>query len=260
MTRESCVVAVDVGNSAVKLCVRKASSDDPIDLSIAITDPQWPQQAIGWVRQQLGCQRTHWRVASVHRGAADALESAIDDESNEDDFSKVSRHDVPMQVRVEQPDKLGIDRLLGCYAAANRFGAPLVVVDAGSAVTIDWVDEETTFRGGAILPGLRLQSKALAVGTDALPQIDWMDKTPVSVPATNTVAAIRLGVLSSVAGAIDSLTASYLSHSSDETGKKPRLVMTGGDSSAISPYLRSEHQIAPNLVCRGLLDLREFGQ
>lgn len=280
MSTDTCIVAVDVGNSAVKLCVRqvdrecnKSVQDDAalVDHAIATTKSNWSQEAVQWVRGQVGCKKTSWRIATVHRAAADQLEQTIKDAcipdqnepGDEDAIDRISRHDVPMQVDVDQPDRLGIDRLIGAYAAAKRFDGPLVVVDAGSAVTVDWVNSERVFCGGAILPGLRLQSKALASGTDALPEISWDQAAQQSGPGTNTADAIRLGVLTGLAGGIDRLAIEYSAAKCSEannladtsSGKTYRIVLTGGDATTLSRYLRCDHDHIPNLVCRGLLDL-----
>ncbi|NND96190.1 MAG: type III pantothenate kinase [Pirellulaceae bacterium] len=270
MTNDTCIVAVDVGNSAVKLCVQRGdgspvlgrdavdTDDSLIDHAIAIDAADWQRDAMRWVSQRVGCRTAHWRIASVHRRAADELERAIQESIPRDSdaftVSRVTRDDVPMKACVSQPDRLGIDRLLGAYAAVQRYGSPIVVVDAGSAVTIDWVDSSQQFCGGAILPGLRLQTEVLASGTDALPEIDWHDVIAGRGPATNTSDAIRLGVLTGVAAAIDRLAGQYAEMSSSPQ-KQAQMVVTGGDSPAISPYLRHLHKIVPNLVCRGLLDL-----
>ena len=270
----TCIVAVDVGNSAVKLCVQQvnhqcneSNRDDAtlVDYAIATSKANWSQEAVQWVREQVGCRKTAWRIATVHRAAADQLERTIKDlrasdrdVSSDDVIDRISRHDVPMPVRVDQPDRLGIDRLIGAFAAAQRFGAPLVVVDAGSAVTVDWVNADGVFCGGAIMPGLRLQSKALASGTDALPDISWEAATGQDGPGANTVDAIRLGVLTGLAAGIDRLAIQYKKDANRPPSggdEPPTIVLTGGDAAPLSRYLRGDHKQLPNLVCRGLLDL-----
>jgi type III pantothenate kinase len=247
-----CLVAVDVGNSAVKLAVQRESSI--IDHSIRIGASGWELSVIGWVRDQLGCRDTLWRIASVHRSATSQLEAAIRKSNQGAVISLVGYRDVPMMVEVDQPDRLGIDRLLGAYAACNRFGSPLVVIDAGSAITVDWVSQERHFCGGAILPGLLLQSRALVMGTDALPQVELASSNPLQLPAKNTTEAIRGGIVAGVCAGIDGLIGRYC-----ETARLPSdrviVVMTGGDAPTLSPHLRHSHQVCSNLVCRGLLDL-----
>ncbi|WP_218933670.1 type III pantothenate kinase [Rubripirellula lacrimiformis] len=290
----ACTVAVDVGNTAVKLAVRQG--DSIIDHWIAISCSDWHQRTVEWVRDRLGCKDTHWRIGSVHRGAAQRLMETVDRTAPDAKIDLVTFRDVPMEVAVDSPERLGIDRLLGAYAAYQTWGrsaaAPMVVVDAGSAVTVDWVDAKGCFCGGAILPGLSLQSRALATGTDALPDIQWSDRAlqgDVPLPAKNTADAIYAGVLIGVASAIDGLTRRYIDAAAghwmatasskmapgkmgasamDAVGGKevaesvPQpdagsvlLVLTGGDSATLSPYVQYRHHQKSNLVCRGLLNL-----
>lgn len=253
-----CLVAVDVGNSAVKLCVcqqQDCQADDRLlDRSIRIDQPDWDSHAIQWVHDKLGCQSVQWRIASVQRSAVDQLRRAIVNSRSDATIHLITRHDVPMRVHVDNPDQLGIDRLVGAHAAHLRFGAPLVVVDAGSAVTVDWVNADGDFWGGAILPGLALQFAALASGTDALPRFDGDLAQPMRIPGRNTSEAIRLGVMTGIAASIDRLAQRYGREAKFEENDY-RLVLTGGDAAVISPLLSHSHQVVKNLVCRGLLDL-----
>jgi type III pantothenate kinase len=159
-----------------------------------------------------------------------------------------------MRPQVDYPDQLGIDRLLAAHAARQRFGKPLVVVDAGSAVTIDWVDSNGDFCGGAILPGLALQLAALANETDALPQIELRIAGPLGRPAKNTADAIRLGVVTGILATIERL-ADEFARVADLTSAESELILTGGDAPLIASHLGRPHRLAENLVCRGLLDL-----
>lgn len=255
----TCTVAVDVGNTAVKLCVRQSGS--LVDHAIAIDHSTWHRSAIDWVRDRLGCQNTRWRIASVHRRAAGRLVDALRDDDPNAAIDLVTYRDVPMPVGVDNPSALGIDRLLSAYAAKHLLDGPLVVVDAGSAVTVDWIDADGRFCGGAILPGLNLQARALATGTDALPQIDWSLHRDVRLPATNTADAIHAGILIGVASTIDRLAQIYIDSSPPQKNASSglgQLVLTGGDSPALSPHVQTTHVQTPNLVCRGLLNLPNF--
>ncbi|TWU57037.1 Type III pantothenate kinase [Rubripirellula tenax] len=264
MTSTACMVAVDVGNTAVKLAVEQG--DAIVDHSIVISHTDWHQSAITWVRDRLGCKDMQWRIASVHQRAADRLVDAVRIAAPSASIELVTHHDVPMPVAVDFPDRLGIDRLLSAFQARRitrdsspNSGScgPLVVIDAGSAVTVDWVDGAGRFCGGAILPGLSLQSRALAMGTDALPQIDWSEPHQVRIPATNTADAIYAGILVGLAAAIDGLTQRYIESWQQASGSDDTVpvILTGGDSLVLSAHLRHAHHQKPNLVCRGLLNL-----
>jgi type III pantothenate kinase len=247
---ETAIVAVDVGNSAAKFAVRRGV--EIVDHAIRIDTAGWEQLAVAWVREQLADRDRRWRIASVRGSATDRLRAAIGHLDAPWPCELITRHDVPIHADVDHPDRVGIDRLLGAYAATRRVGSPVVVVDAGSAVTIDWINREGRFCGGAILPGLRLQSRALATGTEALPQIDWRANQEIRLPARNTTEAIRSGILAGLAATIDALIERYWNAGGDGP---IRAVLTGGDCPAISPHLRHPHQCLPHMVCRELLDL-----
>ncbi len=251
------IVAVDVGNSAVKICLRGSQGWNDYSLqeyTVEIDQPDWHCKAVGWVQQHSGNQAALWRIASVHQAAAEKLHQAIDDSDSAATIQLITRGDIPMQLRIDHPDRLGIDRLVGAYAAHKRFGGSLVVVDAGSAITVDWVDAEGDFCGGAILPGITMQLRALASGTDALPKIQCDHDWQLVAPAKNTADAIRLGVKAGTAAGIDQLARHY-GREAGVTEQDYRMVVTGGDAAVISGGLAHSAKVVENLVCRGLLDL-----
>lgn len=234
-----------------------------------------------------------WWVASVHRDAARQLRDAAAARGiDAGALRNVTRADVPMRADVDYPDRLGIDRLLGAWGAFIEFRSPLIVIDIGSAVTVDHVtvDEETEegrFTGGAIMPGISLQSAGLASGTDALPDVGWerSGAEPIATagadsgadallpgtnrifhpgiklfaPGKNTEAAIRLGILAGIAGGIEKVVRIYeQGKRGTEHRRRLQVVVTGGDAERIRPGLNVAHHHRPDLVCRALLDLSKL--
>lgn len=252
MTGSVHLVAVDVGNSSVKLAA--FCRDALQDHAICHRSPRWEQSVLDWVENLFGEVPVLWRLASVRRSTANQLSDAICGRVSSPSIQFVTHQDVPMPVEVDHPDRLGIDRLLSAYAASRRFNLPAVVVDAGSAVTVDWVSRQGSFCGGAILPGIGLQSRSLATETEALPQLQWEQPGMLSLPARNTADAIRGGILVGVSAAIDELISRYAQRER-LVPDQFQVVVTGGDGLRISPHLRHNHHVVPNLVCRGLLDL-----
>lgn len=292
MNGPHCIVAVDVGNSAAKLWVRKFASGRWQDLapsSFPMEDSDWTGHAIRWFEETRASALAHpvstsdgatksqpksqWRIASVRSPASHSLCDALAEhaERSEEsiDIKRIGHDDIPLQTSVDDRSKLGVDRLLGAFAASRLFDTPRVVVDAGSAITVDWVDAEDRFRGGAILPGLRMQLRALARGTEALPEVELalanstaeFDEDTI-LPATNTADAIRLGVLVGIGASIGRLASGYQSNHARQTSENTApqsgnssIIMTGGDAESISPFLSNSYRIVPYLVCRGLLEL-----
>jgi type III pantothenate kinase len=141
-----------------------------------------------------------------------------------------------------------VDRLLDAVAVNSRrsAGTPAVVIDAGSAVTVDLIDSNGAFVGGAILPGMRLMAKALHDYTALLPLLPPPDKPP-AVPGTTTPAAMELGIFWAVAGGIAILLREYRSLCRSEI----EVFLTGGDSPRLESVI-PEAQPWPEMTLEGI--------
>ncbi|TWT80071.1 Type III pantothenate kinase [Planctomycetes bacterium CA13] len=256
------LVAVDVGNTAVKLSIEPLAPSEGASFKLVhafkLDRANWPAAIVQWAQStaaasKLSLEQSHWLISSVQRRAAEKLRKQIAQSIPSTTLQQITHHDVPMKMRIDAPGSLGIDRLLSAFAAQNRFKTPLVIVDAGSAVTVDYVNASDEFCGGAILPGLNLQTNALATGTDALPPIDWTDTPSLRIPGKNTSEAIQLGVLTSVTAAIDRLVQAY--ENETQQGDEVTVVLCGGDAPVISGWVQHTHTVQPELVLEGLCDL-----
>ncbi|KPJ72667.1 MAG: hypothetical protein AMS14_07395, partial [Planctomycetes bacterium DG_20] len=164
---------------------------------------------------------------------------------------KTARDDFPIPIAtgVREPDRVGVDRLLAALAAYRRTGGACIVVDCGTAVTVDAVDSGGVFLGGAIFPGREMMARALAEGTAQLPHVRG-SAAPESVLGKSTEEAILAGLVRGTAGALESLVAAAMM----EVGLHARVVVTGGDAAVPeSPVLRRKSQVVPDLVLEGLV-------
>jgi type III pantothenate kinase len=145
-----------------------------------------------------------------------------------------------------------MDRLLNAVAAKSRIQreAPIILVDAGSAVTVDWVDETGTFRGGAIFPGFALMAKALHDYTAQLPDIGVPARPARALPGTNTREAIEAGVFWAVAGGVQALIRQL--EAAERAGPRPAVFLTGGDASLLAEVLESSVHIWPEMTLEGI--------
>jgi len=141
----------------------------------------------------------------------------------------------------EHPEKLGVDRWMAILAASDGRQAPLIIVDAGSAVTIDMVDDRGRHRGGYIVPGITLMHAALWKGTDRV-KVDQQHSDSLSIPGINTEQAVGKGCSFMLVALIERLLASY---SAD-------LVITGGDGERLNSQLARPGDYIPDLVLDGL--------
>ena len=147
--------------------------------------------------------------------------------------------------RYQNPAQLGTDRWAALIGARARCPGPCVVMNAGTAVTVDALSGEGVFLGGLILPGLELMARALARGTADLPlQPGRFETFPV-----NSVDAIRSGAIQAVAGAVERMARNMIVAQLGE----PQLVLSGGAADLIAPALERPFVLVPALVLEGLL-------
>ncbi|MDJ0633687.1 MAG: pantothenate kinase [Xenococcaceae cyanobacterium MO_188.B29] len=137
---------------------------------------------------------------------------------------------------------MGVDRALAVWGAGKTYGFPCLVIDAGTALTFTGVDDEQKLVGGAILPGLSLQLKALADYTAALPIVKLTSSLPHRW-ALNTTKAIESGIVYTVLAGINSFI-------TDWTDKFPQstVIVTGGDALLLAKYWNLYQQTAPKEV------------
>ena len=152
-----------------------------------------------------------------------------------------------MPVCIDEPESLGADLLAGAVAAKERCGVPCIVLDLGTATTVTAVDGEGRFRGGAILPGVKLSFRALTAGTSLLPGLS-LDRAPERVLGANTEDCLLSGAIYGSAAALDGL----IERMEEELGSPCRCVATGGIARHIVPYCRREIRLDEELLFHGL--------
>lgn len=154
-----------------------------------------------------------------------------------------------------QPRRMGVDRWVAMLGAWLELQSACVVVDAGTAVTIDAIDGEGQHLGGMILPGEPLMREALSGNTSAIPAVKSPkadDCVGLDMFGSNTRSAVGSGALNAVAGAVERAIRTLRSNAYDAT-----VVLTGGDASRILAALDEEPLHRPNLVLQGLAEILE---
>jgi type III pantothenate kinase len=161
---------------------------------------------------------------------------------------------VPLAVRIDRPAEVGADRLVNSLAAARLYGTPAVVVDFGTATTLDCIAADGAYVGGAIAPGLELGLEALAARTAKLPRIDL--RTPDRAIGRDTVSAMQSGTIFGYQALAAGLLERVRAELADQAGCAPgdvRAILTGGLASA--PWARAivgVDAIDPELTLKGL--------
>jgi type III pantothenate kinase len=151
-----------------------------------------------------------------------------------------------IKVLIDFPQEAGADRLVNAIAGKDRFGAPLIVVDIGTAATFDVVDRDGNYCGGAIAPGINLSLKALEMAAAKLPHIAI--KRPERVIGKSTVPAMQSGLFWGYVGLIEGLVGRIKA----EFGEKMRVVATGGLSPLFAGATDVIEAIDPDLTLWGL--------
>jgi type III pantothenate kinase len=262
------VIAVDIGNSRMKIgrfAPRSTSGaelpvpDATFDLAIDHATGEFDASRLAkWCDEHVR-DDAQWLVASVHRGAADRFEIHVSEIAKRSGtrcrVRRLAYRDVPLTIRVDEPARVGIDRLVAASAAdrLRRRDRAAIVVDLGTAITVDLLDAEGAFCGGAILPGIALSARALSEHTDALPRVklDHLEKPPNAL-GKSTVPAIEAGIYWGAIGAVRELIAQM----SLGLTKAPDVFLTGGASAHVAELLatnaESEVLHVPHLVLSGI--------
>jgi type III pantothenate kinase len=272
------LVAVDIGNSRIKLGRFRAahttrgdrvtdaaagqSLPEPMDtLELLLTNRAGDFDVASLTEwwSAGATESATWLVSSVHRGAAEQFAAAVGAlaQSRNANFPlrTLAYCDVPLPIDVEAPERVGIDRLLGAVAADHlrRRDRAAIVVDSGTAITVDLVTAAGEFAGGAILPGIAMSARALEEQTDALPHVAieaWNAPPPPLGKAT--VPAIESGLYWGAVGAIREL----VTRLSQGLAPPPEVFVSGGNGRLVAEQLAAASGIAaryvPHLVLGGI--------
>ncbi|MHC5019238.1 MAG: type III pantothenate kinase [Planctomycetota bacterium] len=161
-------------------------------------------------------------------------------------FGDALPNPLPISSDVTDPEGIGVDRLLGAYAAWRLHGGPIIVVDVGTAITVNAVNADGAFAGGAIAVGPHLAAQALASGTAQLPLAP--DDVPERALGRNTAEALAAGVAIGLGGLVWAL----VERVREELRGRARCVATGGGLRRLRGYQDAVDGVHPDLVLIGL--------
>lgn len=151
-----------------------------------------------------------------------------------------------LDIRMDNPAQLGADLVVDAVAALAKYEPPLVIFDMGTATTMSVIDESGAYRGGMIIPGLRLSVDALSARAAQLPYIHLGD--PPHFIGSNTIDCMQSGAVYGSALMIDGLIA----RAAEELGRPVTAVATGGLMSLIHSYCRADLHYDEDLMLEGL--------
>lgn len=249
-------VAVDIGNSRIKFGLYTANDlepDDGLPEPSRALDVVPAPDAFAAVADWLSPRATaevRWWIGSVERNFASQLIEWLRGKGATQ-IVLLASVDLPLTVSVPRPDMVGIDRLLAALAV-NRLrspGRPAVVVDLGTAITVDLVSREGAFLGGAIMPGIGLAARALHEFTDLLPRLDMTTLAdPPPAVGTATIAAMQAGIYWGAIGGVRQLIELLTA----QIGASPQVFLTGGAAASVAPLVSAEAVYHPHLTLAGI--------
>lgn len=154
--------------------------------------------------------------------------------------------DLPIKVLTETPGDTGIDRILNIAAAYEQMGKACVVVDAGTAITVDVCNDKGEFLGGAIAPGMGMILDALHERTARLPRVDFA--VPQHPFGQTTDQSILHGAFHGIRGMVKELVENYAT----ELGDWPEVIATGGDALRLFENWEMIHAVSGDLTLYGI--------
>lgn len=250
------LVLVSVGNTRTRLAVVE---DDTLQPSTVLEshDAIAIAQAVAQLIDD-GVGEATAVIASVNAPAADAIETAL--LAREVRVVRFGRElEIPIVTALTDDSTVGQDRLLDAMGAFARSKQACIVIDAGTAVTVDFVDGEGVFQGGAIAPGLSMMLDALHEKTAALPSVRLTpDLLPIKsegelLPSPfgkHTTQAMALGALAAVRGMVHHLIDAYAEYYE----AYPRAIATGGDAPMLFENDPLVELVVPDLALVGMYE------
>ncbi|HET8866556.1 MAG TPA: type III pantothenate kinase [Gracilimonas sp.] len=231
------ILYLDAGNSSIKGAHKRGVKWNVVDTKKTVTALEF----IEWIDTHPE-SFTEVILASVRKD----LQEAILEHLKHVKLRQISVSDIPRDLLdYETPETLGIDRFLACYGATNQTSKSVVVIDAGTAITIDFMDQDDVYRGGLIAPGLSGFGEILHQKAPALPEVE-MD-IPKIWPGKNTIDSLKWGQAGFYKMAIEAILKKYES----EFGPFD-LFITGGWGSFLESIIEREGKLRPFLVFDGM--------
>lgn len=237
-------LVVDVGNTLIKIAVFQ--EDKLLEkISVEVSDFEKTNQNISSTYPKI----QKCILASVGRLPKEVI---IDLEKRYKVLILDANLKFPFHNRYATPKTLGVDRMALVAASVKQYSqANVLIIDAGSCITYDFINSKNEYLGGAISPGIRLRYKSLHNFTAQLPLLDT--QMPQSLIGNSTAEAIHSGVVFGLIKEIDGIIDEYQETYSDLT-----IILTGGDGNFLSKRLKNSIFANPNFLLEGLNFILEY--
>lgn len=151
-----------------------------------------------------------------------------------------------LNIKYDNPKEVGADRIVNAVAGIHEYGAPLIIVDFGTATTYCYIDEDKQYMGGAIAPGINISTEALYTKAAKLPRIEIA--RPNGIVGKNTVHAMQAGILFGYVGQVEGI----VRRMKEEATVDPKVIATGGLAPLIAKESDAIDVVDPFLTLKGL--------
>lgn len=250
------ILAIDVGNTHIVLgCIEngKIRSINRIVTSTRSTDSEYAIK-ISQILAFEGIDKAGFEgaiISSVVPNVTFALKDAIHRLLGVTPIVVGAGMKTGLNIKLDDPSTMGADLVAGAVGAISAYGAPLIILDMGTATTISVIDKDSCFLGGAIVPGVNLSLNALASNTSLLQYVSV--SAPKKCIASNTIDSMKSGAVYGSASLIDGM----IDRIEAELGTKTTVVATGGLAQSIIPHCTHKIACDGDLLLKGLWILYE---
>ncbi|MBI1825671.1 MAG: type III pantothenate kinase [Planctomycetes bacterium] len=239
------IVVIDIGNSSTKVATWHEDRLNQPLTALTGDDEAFERVFRAHVDEASSGRPTATVISSVVPKALERIREQVESRLQKSALVIGDAIPLPMEFEVDDEHSVGVDRVCAAYAAYEKLQRGCTVISFGTAVTVDLVDDEGTFLGGSILPGIRMQFRALHEYTAVLPEAP--PEFPDLPYGRNTIQALQNGVCRGVAGAVRGLVEAYATR----LNHWPQVVATGGDAAFLAPHCDFIDNMVADLVLRG---------
>ncbi|MRH44964.1 type III pantothenate kinase [Aquibacillus halophilus] len=159
-----------------------------------------------------------------------------------------------LKMKYPNPKEIGADRIVNAVGAIQEYGAPLIIIDFGTATTFCYINEKEEYVGGVIAPGINISLEALYSKAAKLPKIEI--KNPGNVIGSSTVEAMQSGVYFGYIGQVDEVVRRI----QDQSIKQTKVIATGGLAPLIAGESKMIDTVDSNLTLKGLYLIYKYNE
>ncbi len=245
------ILTADIGNSNIVFATVSGEQVYFVSRVATILQKTYEEYAI-YLTSILATQKVNRKeirgaiISSVNPALSGTIRKAIETVFGFSPLMVAPGIKTGLNLLVDHPAQLGCDRVADAVAAVKYYGAPVMVIDMGTATTMSVIDETNAFLGGMIVPGIKISIEALSCNTSQLPQIAL--EKPEKVIGKNTVSGMQSGLIYGNASLVDGM----ILRVEEELGKSVTAVATGGLSKFIVPYCKNNIIYDEHLLLKGL--------